>query len=413
MRIEFRSFLLPAFLVLTLISAPVAYAELADVGPIDPVGGYPQWYMDTNGVALEMCTDVAGFCVPDPVDPNNPASVAAGFGDEAFYWAGEATANGANGESCLLVLALEAAWGGAGTPAPGRQIVFSRVRLRCTGLQAGGAYTLVTPFQDRRIQAQPDAVNGPFLINFTSDQISNAANGFSTPLRSPNVGPFLTAANAPAGFLGNAVGLSTVTGGTNGNSFSLLSPGGATVVSTNLFTIQGKLATNGGLQGVGATLSRNLDGTGTIAVRASSIGGQRIFATGVGATATRLAPIAGRVGRYSASIPIAAGDVFTPLTVVNRTDASRPSRTLNQVSDVVTIQSATFDGATLSVRASSSDQLPRAQGGPRLEVLNGGQSLGFLNARGVFNLATTVGPARITVRSTGGGSDSARVVSVP
>ena len=34
--------------------AQPALAVLDSAGPVDPVNGYPQWYMDRNGVALEV-----------------------------------------------------------------------------------------------------------------------------------------------------------------------------------------------------------------------------------------------------------------------------------------------------------------------------------------------------------------------
>lgn len=55
--------------------AQPALAVLDSVGPVDPVHGYPQWYMDRNGLALELCVNsnatvlAAGGCVILPAAP--------------------------------------------------------------------------------------------------------------------------------------------------------------------------------------------------------------------------------------------------------------------------------------------------------------------------------------------------------
>lgn len=75
--------------VLVIVSfSHAAHAALAAVGPVSPQNGFPLWYQDTNGLALELCLDgdgALGPCLFDPVDPANPYSVQIGFGDEAFY----------------------------------------------------------------------------------------------------------------------------------------------------------------------------------------------------------------------------------------------------------------------------------------------------------------------------------------
>jgi hypothetical protein len=37
-----------------LIAAPTAFARLAAVGPLNPGNGFPVYFVDTNGVALEL-----------------------------------------------------------------------------------------------------------------------------------------------------------------------------------------------------------------------------------------------------------------------------------------------------------------------------------------------------------------------
>ena len=37
------------------LSSMTANAVLERVGPVDPANGFPKWYMDITGVALELC----------------------------------------------------------------------------------------------------------------------------------------------------------------------------------------------------------------------------------------------------------------------------------------------------------------------------------------------------------------------
>jgi len=406
-------------LTLAFLVSPTAHAQvipgqgLLDFGPIadGPGGLFPSWYMDRSGVALEACVDGPPLCINDPVDPADPVSVAVGFGAEAFYWAADAAFPPNSLRVSLVLFALELAWANE-VPAVGDAMVFSRIRIRLFGLPNAGPWTITHPYGAHTFTADPDPVAG-FRINF-SDDVGIVAGQFGLAMTAQHTGPFLRQVTAPAGFLGSPAVARPVTGGPNGNSVTVRGPGFQApqppFLSTSRFTIQGKLATNGGIQGGRATFSRNPDGTGFVNARASSIGGQRIVADGVGAARQRLIPIAGRVGVYSASIPFLATDVFAPVTIRNLTDASRPFRTINTVPDVVTIESATFDGTTLVVRASSSDLLPRAQGGPRLDVFSGPQLLGRINARGTSTLPTVVSPLRVVVVSSAGGTTSARVV---
>src|ERR1044072_5475336 len=105
---------------------------LATVGPTDPGNGYPQYYQDKGGLALEPC--LANTAVGDPCAiaadvpiPGQPIVFPTNFPDEFFNW----TANerirplaGSNNFRADLTLALEGAFGGAtGGGADGGQIV--------------------------------------------------------------------------------------------------------------------------------------------------------------------------------------------------------------------------------------------------------------------------------------------------
>ncbi|MFL5424003.1 MAG: hypothetical protein ACJ783_03145, partial [Myxococcales bacterium] len=108
-----------------------ARAELERVGPVnnDPrVGGFPAWYQDKTGVAVEFCDPLnaaeldGGWCLLVTGDAILPEHFPDNFFDEHFYYAGEASLTPANGGRALLVTALESAFN-AGV-APGEQIMF-------------------------------------------------------------------------------------------------------------------------------------------------------------------------------------------------------------------------------------------------------------------------------------------------
>src|SRR5438128_10034643 len=76
-----RTRLVIAGLLITSCLAMAAHAAapttcltpLFGFGPVDPVNGFPQYYQDSNGLALQPCLDAvwggAGFALPDPTLP--------------------------------------------------------------------------------------------------------------------------------------------------------------------------------------------------------------------------------------------------------------------------------------------------------------------------------------------------------
>jgi len=172
-------------------AAPRAHAALERVGSVDPAnGGYPAWYQDSTGVALDFCKPGnqeelnSGWCVILPADvPSGavPEVPFTNYSGEHFYWVGTA-GNRTNG---LLVLALEAAFNSA-DPAAGEQIVFGRVRISIPSVSAAGDYKVYTPFGDFDF---PGLAVGEKLFFTTDIGITCGAN-FECALNS-NIGPFL------------------------------------------------------------------------------------------------------------------------------------------------------------------------------------------------------------------------------
>jgi len=234
---------------LTVVAAYDSQAALQAVGPVG-INGFPDWYQDTNGLQVQQCLLDPLFCIPDPVDPANPVSVAAGFNGEAFYWTADALiTRPAPLTPAILVLALEQAWASAdGNPAAGFESVFGRIRIRVPGLVPNTVYTITHPFAT--VDMTSDAVG---VVNFTEDigcfglPVPGGACNFTLPLFS-NIGPFLTAVAPPPppGFLGNPGIDQTVTGSPTGNNlFSVTGPNvggpGVDTISTDLFAVQGQV----------------------------------------------------------------------------------------------------------------------------------------------------------------------------
>ena len=230
---------------------------LSAVGALDPITGFPRWYMDRTGLQLGQCLDdsAADPCgvIAELPDPNQPLVFPGNFPGEFFYW--RTTADIANiggvGGRARLVMSTQAGFGGATeTPAdgPGSQIVFARYRVRVVpnGLVPGATYTVTAPFGVKSFVA--DAAGS---INFTQDDGCPLRTplpcDFASVLPTTGAGPFLTwdpasAPLPPAGFIGDPAIPHTIIGSPfNTNIFRIQGPNvggpGVNVVETNVFSI--------------------------------------------------------------------------------------------------------------------------------------------------------------------------------
>ena len=240
-----------------LVCTSSASADLAAVGPTDPVSGFPLWFQDSNGVALELwpfqnpATGVANpYTISAPPDPANPYSMAIGFDDEAFWWAAEARIDLPGGGDARLILAQEAAFMGDASAVFGNNFSFGRLRIRFDP-PVSGVYTVVHPFGTNTFNVDLNVDDRVFYTNDNGDlypYLNNRVLGSA-------VGPFLTslAPGVPAGFIGDTATEAPVTGSPAGNNFfRLIGPDNAfsndantapDVLQTSLFTVMGKLYT--------------------------------------------------------------------------------------------------------------------------------------------------------------------------
>ncbi|WP_433297190.1 PKD domain-containing protein [Actinoplanes sp. CA-030573] len=373
--------------------------RLTQVGPIAE-HGFPAWYRDSNDVRLEACTTLDDPLCPalaDEVpDPEQPISFPGNFPGEFFYQLDGAELTLTSGARAVIGLNLEGAFANDEV-VDGDQMVFGRVRIRFPA-PAGERYRITHPY------GIDDLVATDKGVNLTED-IGAVAGAFGQALNS-RIGPFLkwdpnVAPAAPAGYVGDPGVDHKVIGSPYNTNFvrvERLDPATGAVLAqvgfTDVFSIQGRYATNAGVDVDQATYST--DGTsGTLEVFATSEPGQAIEVTGVPALGFRTTRLRGGgnghyYGRFPITGPVPPG---TKIEVVNAGD--RPiARKTRPVVDVVRIEEVGYDAdaGTLTVRASSSDRT-----GPALSVT------GFGPLTQTFT-GVLAPPPIITVTSAAGGS---------
>jgi hypothetical protein len=376
--------------------------KLVQAGPLAE-HGFPSWYRDSTGVRLEPCLTFDDQLCPVPAgevpDPESPISYPGNFPGEFFYQLAGATLTLTSGVRATIGMDLEGAWAGAEV-ADGDQMVFGRVRIRFDA-PAGERYRIVHPYGIDDIVATDRGVN-------MTEDTGAAAGAFGQALNS-RIGPFLkwdplVAPAAPAGYVGNPGVDHKVVGSPYNTNFvriERLDPTTGAVLSqvgfTDLFSVQGRFATNAGVDIDQATYTVGSTGTGTVEVYATSEPGQAIEVVGNAALGFRSTRLRGQNGHYYGRFPV-TGSVPPGATieVVNASDRPVVHKT-RALSDVVQIHRARYDAddQTLTVEASSSDGDDTP---PTLSVT------GYGPLTGSAFTGVAAPPAAITVTSSSGGT---------
>ena len=408
-----------------------ATAGLERVGPNDTENGYPLWYQDTQGLVLDLCIPKSDLqlaaCLADQ-PPSYPFVFPNNWSDE-FFWYGADAALDLDGQRAILVQAIEAAFGGIGTPNPGGQIAFARIRIRFDAPVAGD-YTVTYPYG---VKEFPGVAAGEAI--FYTDDVGIGAPGDFTGAMTGEVGPFLRAVDcATCGFspfvqidgdtfLADPAIETAVTGSPVGtNKFEISVDTGDLATSrtwtTDQFALIGKVHTapiGSPMQVTSATFSRDVSGGDiSVDVHATAVSGP-----GSGVPVLTLGMVdqpsvlmqneLGTAGGkyYGQSTILAPATKPNDVTVINSGDSPASSVQVPLV-DMVTITNATFDVATgsLDIQANSSDAevtqlfvgivdfggdqvvLPFTSGGTALAILTG----------------YTFPPETVTVSSPSGGS---------
>lgn len=450
-----KIFLKTVLLLLTVLTlwTPNAEAVLKDVGPTNPVIGFPNWYRDTStnitgfplGLPLEPCISQtvsplpgAGggyMCnlLPEPgFVPASPIVFPTNFPSEVFWWAGDALISptdpgNTTGIDAGLILGLEGAFG-AGPVTPGDQVSFARIRIRVdVPAGKGGTYRIIHPFGTSIFNNVGTGVNA---INFTEDIGIGAAGDFRGALGG-KIGPFLvwtpdqalisaglqradgvlTIGATPELYVGDPNLPHTVTGspfGTNFFRIERLDASGNVVesVQQNSFSLTGKIYTT--------PIPTPLKITRATYLRDTAVARIDVFAT-TGATSNLGTPSNVQI-TGAGLLPItmstdSAGRFFTHqeypantllpgnITATNVADAG-PVPVDAVLADEVAVTQATYDivAKALTVVATSSDKLfPPTLTAVGFGILTGGQ----LTVNNV-----NIPPPTVTVVSSAGGSDT-------
>ena len=390
----------------TAITPATARAgKLTQVGPIAE-HGFPAWYRDSNNVRLEACTTYDDpYCLAPAgaaPNPDAPITFPNNFPDEFFYQLADASLTLSNGVKATVGMDLEGAFANGG-PAPGDQMAFGRVRVRFAA-NGGERFRIIHPY------GIDDVVADPKKGVFVTEDVGAAAGAFGQALNS-RIGPFLkwdptVAPAAPAGHIGDPAVAHAIVGspyGTNFVQIEQLDPATGAVIGqlglTNQFSVQGRYATNAGVDLDQANYTRDAAGNGVLEVFASSEPGQAIQALGNPALGFRTTSLRGDgAGHYYGRFPITgSAPAGTVVDVVNASDNPVAHKT-KAMTDVVSIGQVRYDAdaGKLSVPASSSD----VQGSPALTVTGLGP-VANSPFTGVF-----APPATITVTSAAGGSST-------
>jgi hypothetical protein len=213
------------------VTGPAQGLNTGKTGPPDAAtGGFPAHYTDDSGVSLQLCVDGTARCGGATAldDGAGGPGVSVAPDGEGFYWMATAAVRSPRGR-IDVEFAHEAAWASATQP-----IVFDRTRIR--GDMRPGRYTLLTPYGRTRFSA---VGTGQRNVNLTQDPGCALARGGPCSAKMTN---FLRATGAPAGYIGNGVTPTTVTGGTERNNLVLLDSTGKKIGSTARFAITGQLA---------------------------------------------------------------------------------------------------------------------------------------------------------------------------
>ena len=190
-----------------------AHAVLQRVGPVDGAHGFPAWYQDANGLALEFCAPtaqadlIAGLCAILPGTPPNglttlPETFPDNFSLEHFYYllSADVPAAGldkktgrpaAGAGRFVFVNGVEAAFN---TPVPqaGQQMTFNRWRVRMNAIACTGNYTFHTPSR------APKTVAGTAGARIADTEDIGIGPTFDGAMAG-SVGPYVLRALTPAG----------------------------------------------------------------------------------------------------------------------------------------------------------------------------------------------------------------------
>jgi hypothetical protein len=400
---------------------------LASVGPVSATDGFPVWYKDKTGMRLTNCVALADPLCParGPLpDETAPISFPDNYPDEGFYLLADSVVDSGGGGVARAVIAVEQAFS-TGPVVDGDQVTFARVRYRITKVPQNGVdYKVTSPAGTKTLQADGGLI-------FDTDDIGIGAPGDFSGALGGRVGPFLTwdtFPNDPAlapdpvtgkdTYIGDGATAHAIKGSPYGTNFFRVEGPGinpnpavdacpdvagafADCLQTDLFSIQGKLATTNGVTAERATYSRSSAGAGLIDVFATSEADtpQSIQVTDANADPNArefgATGLPGASDHYSARVAYTGANPPAKVQVSNIGDVPVTNKLINVVDGVT--GTATYDtSGKLTINAVSSDTAePRTLTAVGFGPLDGAGSLV------VDGLAAA--PPVVTVTSDAGG----------
>ncbi|MDH3258165.1 MAG: hypothetical protein OEM19_01720, partial [Deltaproteobacteria bacterium] len=256
-----------------------------NIGPLNPISGFPLWAQDSTGLTVEVCLDPL-LCISSPPIPGNAFSQQIGFGAEGFMASAETSITTNVGLDALLVTAVELAFL-TEDPIDGDQFPFTRLRIR-VDVPVAGIYTVTHPY-GRQVFIIEEADLGPgqeiresFDISFVADTVHQGRIG---PILRWDMDLPVLDANGEE-YIGDLAVPHTVTGSPCGTNFFRieaveldgitpidLGSGLGNPVTETLFTVTGKVFTGVAptpLVANRTTYARQAGGNGQVDVFATS-----------------------------------------------------------------------------------------------------------------------------------------------
>jgi hypothetical protein len=428
-----------------------------DSGPYgNDTAGFAAWYQDSHGRVLDLCLSKA-LSSRVPGTPDAPSYMCAllpepgvfddtadivfpgNFPSEAFWFTADAFIQ-QGGVNLGYGAALEAAFN-TEQPVDGDQISFARIRLR-VDLTSAGSYTITHPYgvEVFEVTAEDLGTDGVGAINLTRDIGIGAPGDFSGALKG-DVGPFLRSVNGPyeetdpdTGTLERFVGdpnlEEQVTGSPFGTNYLRIQGPNGLDLRTDVFAVSGKLSTvqrPTPLIIQRSTYSRDTDASGVtlqsqdLFVQAPPPPGLASFrdSAGAGVEMTEADGTGHWYGQSgSAPTPLAELEVRADNSAASPPNAATTLPTI--LVDQVTIERAEYNPGSgqLLIVAGSSDRIAQ----PVLTASDAasGTPIGQLDqpveGDGALKRLDTgispIPPARVTVNSANGGSDTEEVLIV-
>lgn len=381
--------------VLLSTSSATSFAVLLDHGPSDPQLTWPQWYRDTNGLALGLCKSQelspnaaagnAPMCFPPAPDP---LGFAGNFGPEMFYNMVEFREKNTGSDFRFRYVAgLEASYLPVGLPVHGTELVFARVRiaLNFNTTAKNGTYVVTHPFgvevfNNVKATNNQNLFGANAAVFFTSDVPLGPEMNFDGALGGA-LGPFIGWDVLEPGesltvngttFLGDPNYAHTFTGspyGTNyiriqGPSGSNLDGLGNDFIQVNVANVLGQvwgapIAQPLAINDAYKSRSAGAGGVNSIDVWASSSPNQKLILTGTGMPSLQLFPDGVVPGKYHGHIEYPSSQAVPASVMVTNVDSNPVVSQAAALKDGVEISTASFNTNTgdITVVAASSDKV--------------------------------------------------------